>query len=169
MNRTQKSEAVTAYTKAFNEAETVVVTHYSGLTVAQITDLRRKLRAAGADFRVTKNKLAQIALKGTRFEPVNDLFTGPTAIATSSDPIVAAKVIYDYSKENEKLIIVGGAMGETRLDQKGVEALAKLPSLDELRGKLLSLFITPATRIATVAQAPATQVARVISAYAQKG
>lgn len=169
MNRAQKAEAVEALHQTFQDNEIVVITHYSGLTVAEITDLRQKMRAEGASFKVTKNRLAQRAIEGTRFEQLKDNFTGPTAVATSSDPVAAAKVAYNFAKDNEKLVILCGALGETLLDKAGVEALAKLPSLDEVRAKLVALISTPATRIATVSQAPASQLARVIRAYADKG
>ena len=147
----------------------MVVTHQSGMTVEESTDLRRKMLAAGASFRVTKNRLARIALKGTKFEGLDGLFTGPTAVAFSEDPVAAARVAVDFAKSNDKLTIVGGGLGEQELDLKGVEALAQLPSLDELRAKIVGMINTPATRIAGVLQAPGGQLARVIGAYAQKG
>lgn len=168
MDRAQKEVKVAALHDAFRSAQLVVVAHQSGMTVAQSTDLRRKMRAAGASFRVTKNRLARIALKGTAFEHMADLFTGPTAVAVSGDPVAAAKVAIDYAKTNEKLIIVGGGLGGKLLDPQGVEALSKLPSLDELRGRLLGMIQTPATRIAGVLQAPGGQLARVLNAYATK-
>jgi len=145
------------------------VTHQSGLTVAESTDLRRKMLAEGANFKVTKNRLAKLALAGTPYEGLADLFEGPTAIAWSSDPVAAAKVAVGFAKDNEKLTVIGGAMGELRLDADGIKALATLPSLDELRAKLVGMLNTPATRIAGVLQAPAGQVARVLGAYAQQG
>lgn len=169
MNRTQKQEAVTQMNQTFAESETVVVTHYSGLTVAQLTELRAKLREQGASFKVTKNRLAQRALEGTQFEGLKDLFTGPTGVASSQDPVAAAKAVYEFAKDNEKLVILGGAMGAEVLDQAGVEQLAKMPSLDELRGKIVGMLVTPATRMATVLQAPASQLARVNAARAEKG
>lgn len=168
MERSQKEAKVAALHDAFRAAQLVVVAHQSGMTVAQSTDLRRKMRAAGASFRVTKNRLARIALKGTAFEQIGDLFKGPTAIAVSGDPVAAAKVAVDYARTNDKLIIVGGGLGGKLLDPKGVEALSKLPSLDELRGRLLGMIQTPATRIAGVLQAPGAQLARVLNAYATK-
>ncbi|KIM00015.1 LSU ribosomal protein L10p (P0) [Paramagnetospirillum magnetotacticum MS-1] len=146
----------------------MVVTHYMGLTVAEMTDLRGKMRAAGASFKVTKNRLTKLALVGTEFESIADLFVGPTAIAVSRDPVAAAKVIADYAKTNDKLKILGGSLGKLRLDVNGVKALATLPSLDELRAKLLGMISTPATRIAGVLQAPAGQLARVLKAKADK-
>jgi len=166
--RSQKEEKVAALREAFGNAQLVVVAHQQGLSVAEATDLRRQLRGAGAGFRVTKNRLAKIALEGTPYESIADLFTGPTAIAYSTDPVAAAKVSVEYAKKNEKLVILGGSMGATALDKAGVEALAKLPSLDELRAKLVGMIQTPATRVAGVLQAPAGQLARVFGAYARK-
>ena len=168
MDRTQKEATVAALNTALQDTALVVVTRQSGMTVAEVTDLRRKMRAAGCSFKVTKNRLARIALKGTQFEKLDGLFTGPTAIAYSRDPVAAAKVATDYAKANDKFKVVGAGLGTTLLDQTGVEALAKLPSLDELRGRLLGMIQTPATRIAGVLQAPGGQVARVLAAYAKK-
>ncbi len=168
MHRTQKEEKVAALHEALKGASIVVVAHQGGITVAESTDLRRQARAAGASFRVTKNRLARIALKGTAFEHLSDLFTGPTAIAFSSDPVAAAKVVSDFAKKNEKLKIVGGGFGGQTLDAAGVQTMATLPSLDELRAKLVGMIQTPATRIAGVLQAPAGQLARVFGAYAKK-
>jgi large subunit ribosomal protein L10 len=146
-----------------------VVTRQSGLTVAEVTDLRRKMRAAGAGYRVAKNRLARRALEGTKFTGLSDLLTGTTALAYSKDPVAAAKVAITYAKDNEKLSIAGGVLGNLVLDPEGIKALASLPSLDELRAKLVGLLQTPATRVATVLQAPAGQLARVFGAYAKKG
>jgi large subunit ribosomal protein L10 len=126
------------------------------------------MREAGAGYKVTKNRLAKLALAGTTYEPISDLFNGPTAIAYSADPVAAARVAVDYSKENDKLVVIGGAMGDTLLDENAVKALASLPSLDELRGKLVGMLNTPATRVAGVLQAPAGQLARVLGAYANQ-
>ncbi len=169
MDRAQKEAKVADMHQSFQGAELMVVTHQSGMTVEESTDLRRQMLAAGATFRVTKNRLARIALKGTKFEGLDNLFTGPTAVAFSEDPVAAAKVAVDFAKSNDKLTIVGGGFGEQELDQKGVEALAKLPSLDELRARIVGMINTPATRIAGVLQAPGGQLARVLNAYAQKG
>lgn len=169
MNRTEKSELVAALNGTFKQAELVVVTHNQGLTVAETTDLRRKTRGAGAGFRVTKNRLTRLALVGTKFEGLGKLFTGPTAIAYSKDPVAAAKVVVDFAKANEKLVILGAALGDKVLDAEGVKALATLPSLDQLRAKVLGMLQTPASRIASVLQAPGGQVARVIAAHAKKG
>lgn len=168
MNRAQKSELVEDLHQVFSNTGLVVLTQYSGLNVAEVTTLRRQMRDAGASFRVTKNRLARRALDGTPYAGLADLFTGPTAIAFSADPVAAAKVTVDYAKKNEKLIILGGAMGETALDVEGVKALAALPSLDELRGRLVGLLNAPATKVAGVLQAPAGQLARVLAAHAEQ-
>lgn len=151
-----------------NSAGSVVVAHYKGLTVAEVTDLRRQITAAGAKFKVTKNTLTRLALKKTEFEGVSDLFTGPTAVAYSADPVAAAKVVVNFAKDNDKLVVLGGALGNQRLDKKGVESLASMPSLDELRGKIVGLLNAPATKLAQILQAPAGQVARVINAKSQQ-
>ena len=168
MDRTQKSEAVAELNRTFNEVGVVVVTRNLGMTVAQSTALRTKMREAGASYKVSKNRLARIAAEGTPYAVLSDLLTGPTALATSTDPVAAARVINDFAKTNDKLEIVGGAMGGQILDANGVKALASLPSLDELRAKLVGLIVAPATKLATITQAPAAQVARVLSAYAEK-
>lgn len=167
MDRSGKANLVTSLNKALAGAESVVVTHQSGLTVAEMTELRRQMRAAGANFRVTKNRLARRALEGTKFERLSPLFKGPTAIAFSSDPVAAAKVAVAFADKNDKLTIAGGGLGERELDASGVKALATLPSLEQLRAKFLGLLQTPASRIASVLQAPGAQVARVLAAYAK--
>lgn len=169
MDRASKEELVSSLNQSFSQAGLVVVTHYSGLTVEEMTDLRRKIRDAGASYKVTKNRLTRLAINGTQYEPLTDMFTGPTGIAVSEDPVAAARVTVEYAKKNDKLIVLGGAMGEIVLDAGGVKALASLPSLDELRGKIVGLLQAPATKVAGVLQAPAGQVARVISAYGAKG
>ena len=169
MDRTQKEELVATLNKTFDETEMVVVTHYSGLTVAEISDLRDRIREAGAKFKVTKNRLTRLALKNTKFEGISNLFIGPTAIAYSNDPVADAKISVEFAKENNKLIVIGGALGSDILDADGVKALATLPSLDELRGKIVGLMQAPASKIAQVLQAPGGQVARVISAYSEQG
>ncbi|MCK4939607.1 MAG: 50S ribosomal protein L10, partial [Rhodospirillaceae bacterium] len=166
MDRSQKEELVAGLHKTFVDAEMVVVTHYSGLTVAEMEDLRVKMLEAGAGFKVTKNRLTRLALKDTKFEGMTDMFKGQTGIAFSADPVSAAKVAVKFAKDNEKLIVVGGALGEEQLSVDAVKALAILPSLDELRGKLVGLIQAPATKIAGVTQAPAGQLARVMGAYA---
>ncbi len=167
MDRSHKANLVTSLNKALAGTELVVVTHQSGLTVAEVTELRRQMRAAGANFRVTKNRLARRALEGTKFERLSPLFKGPTAIAYSSDPVAAAKVAVAFADKNDKLTIAGGSLGERELDAQGVKALATLPSLGELRARLLGMLQTPATRIASVLQGPGAQVARVLAAYAK--
>ncbi|PCD02714.1 50S ribosomal protein L10 [Sphingomonas spermidinifaciens] len=168
MDRSQKTEAVAELNRTFNEIAVVVVTRNLGLTVAQSTQLRTKMREAGASYKVSKNRLAKIALEGTDYAGISDLLTGPTALATSTDPVAAAKVAIDFAKTNDKLEIVGGAMGKQVLDAEGIKALASLPSLDELRAKLIGLVQAPATKLATITQAPAAQIARVLGAYAEK-
>ena len=168
MDRAEKRELVTGLNDAFKGAGSVVVAHYAGITVAQMNDLRSKMRAAGGTVKVAKNRLAKIALQGTDSESIQKLFKGQTLIAYSNDPVAAPKVASDFAKGNEKLIILGGAMGQTALNADGVKALATMPSLDELRAKIVGMIQTPATRIATVISAPAGSVARVIGAYARK-
>lgn len=168
MNRDQKRDLVSALNRVFGDASIVVVVHYTGMTVAEISVLRAQMRAAGASFKVTKNRLTRLALAGTKYETLAHLFTGPTAVAYSADPVAAARVSVKYAKGNEKLKILGGALGANVLDIQGVKALAELPSLDELRGGIIGMIKTPATRIAGVLQAPAGQLARVLKAHADK-
>ena len=167
MDRAQKSESIETLKGVFADAGAVVVTHYTGITVAQMEDLRLRLRKEGASFKVVKNRLAQKALNGAG-EGAYELFKGPVGIAYGPDPVSAAKVATQYAKDNDKFTIVGAMMGELVLDAKGVDALAKLPSLDQLRGKIIGLLQAPATKIAGVLQAPAGQLARVFNAYATK-
>ncbi len=164
MNRSQKAELIETLQSTFNEASTVVVAHQVGMTVVESSDLRGKMREAGAGFKVTKNRIAKLALKGTRFEALESMFTGPTAIGTSNDPVAAAKILVEYAKSNDKVAVIGGSMDGKILDKAGVEALARLPSLDELRGRLVGLIQAPAAKVARVTQAPANKVARVIKA-----
>lgn len=168
MDRVTKEKMVSDLHSVFDGANLVVVTHYSGLTVGELGVLRGQMREVGARFKVTKNRLTRLALVGTKFEGLADMFTGPTAIAYSDDPVAAAKAAVNFSKGNNKLIVLGGAMGEEMLDADGIKALATLPSLDELRGKLVGLISAPATKIAGVLQAPAGQLARVMSARAKQ-
>jgi large subunit ribosomal protein L10 len=169
VDRSEKQQLVTSLHQTLKTAELVVITQQSGLTVAEATNLRRQMRQAGAGFKVTKNRLARLALEGTKFEGLKSMFTGPTAIAYSADPIAAAKVAVTYANSNDKLKIVGGAMGGQVLDPNGVKALATLPSLDELRSKIVGVLAAPATKVAAVLQAPAAKLARVLNAYASKG
>ena len=155
--------------RVFEEAAIVVVTHYSGLTVKDMGDLRDRMRAEGASFKVTKNRLTRRALEGTKFQDLRDLFTGPTAIAYSENPVSAAKVAVNFAKDNDKLVVLGGAFGAERLDVDRIEVLAALPSLDEIRATFVALINAPATRIVGVLQAPAGQIARVLGAYAEQG
>jgi large subunit ribosomal protein L10 len=168
VDRAEKRELVTGLNEAFSNAGSVVVAHYAGITVAQMNDLRSKMRAAGGTVKVAKNRLAKIALQGTDSERMQVLFKGQTLIAYSDDPVAAPKVASDFAKANDKLVILGGAMGPTALDADGVKALATLPSLDELRAKIVGMISTPATRIAQIVNAPAGQLARVFGAYARK-
>tara|TARA_A100000164_G_scaffold342048_1_gene339269 strand:+ start:71 stop:592 length:522 start_codon:yes stop_codon:yes gene_type:complete len=168
VNRTQKEDLVAELNTTFEETTMVVVTHYSGLTVAEMSDLRGRMRDSGASFKVTKNRLTRLALKDTKFEILNDLFKGPTAIAYSNDPVAAAKVSVEFSKQNNKLVVLGGCSGSEVLDAEGVKALAALPSLDQLRGKIVGLLQAPATKVVQVVQAPGAQFARILSAYSKK-
>jgi large subunit ribosomal protein L10 len=168
MDRADKADLVNALNVTFAEVGVVVVTRNLGMTVAQSTDLRGKMRDAGASYRVAKNRLAKRAIEGTSYEGIAQFLTGPTALATSADPVAAAKVAVDFAKTNDKFEIVGGAMGDTILDVNGVKGLATLPSLDELRAKIVGLVQAPATKIVQVVQAPAGQLARVLGAYAAK-
>jgi len=167
LDRTEKREFVASLASVFADASMVVVTRNNGLTVAEVTDLRRRMRAAGATFRVAKNRLATLALHGTRFDGLKPLLTGPTALAWSTDPVAVAKAAVEFAKTNEKLVLIGGALGTQTLDVDGIKALAALPSLDTLRANLVGLLQTPATRVAGVLQAPAGQLARVFAAYAK--
>ena len=168
MDRSQKAESVAFLNGVFNEAGAVVVTRNLGMTVAQSTALRTKIREAGATYKVAKNRLAKLAVAGTDYEGLGDFFTGPTAIAASADPVAAAKAIVEFAKTTDKIEIVGGAMGSQVLDAEGVKALASMPSLDELRAKLIGLVQAPATKIAQLATAPAAKLARVFGAYAKE-
>ena len=168
VDRAAKKELVTTLNGVFKNTAVVVVAHYSGLTVPQMQNLRKQMKQAGAQVRVAKNRLAKIALEGTGAAVIMPLLKGPTLIAYSGDPIAAPKVATDFAKTNDKLVILGGAMGRTALDANGVRALAALPSLDELRAKLIGLIVAPATKIAQLVNAPAAKLARVFNAYAKK-
>ena len=164
MDREKKESMVASLHQTFEDVSIVVVTHYSGLTVAEMGELRDQMREAGAVFKVTKNRLTRRALEGTKYQSLEEMFTGPTAIAYSEDPVAAAKAAVNFSKTNNKLIVLGGALGDEQLDVNAVKSLASLPSLEELRAKIVGMISTPATRIAVVLQAPAGQVARVLGA-----
>lgn len=168
MDRAEKRAFVQDMHAVFEQTGCVVVAHYSGLTVAEMTDLRRKMRDVGATFRVTKNRLTKLALQDTPYVGLAELFRGPTGLAFSSDPVAAAKATVEFAKQNQKLVVLGGAIGATVLDAKGVEALAALPSLDELRAKLIGLVNAPASKLVGVLQAPGAQLARVLQAYGSK-
>ena len=168
MDRAQKAETIETLKGVFADAGAVVVTHYMGLTVAEMTELRSRLRKENAQITVVKNTLAQKALVGSKSEGGSSLFTGPVAIAYGADPVSAAKVVTQYAKDNDKFKVVGGMMGDVMLDQAAVKSLAALPSLDQIRGRIVGLLQAPATKVAGVLQAPAAQLARVFSAYAAK-
>ena len=168
MDRAAKRELVTTLNGVFSESAVVVVAHYKGLTVADMQKLRAQMKQAGATVKVAKNRLAKIALEGTDVASIAPLMKGPTLIAYSGDPVAAPKVAVDFAKVNDKLVILGGAMGKTALDPNGVRSLATLPSLDELRAKLVGLIQAPATKLAQLSNAPAAKLARVFGAYAAK-
>lgn len=168
MDRTEKREFVASLGLVFAETSMVVVTQNKGLTVAEVSDLRRKMRASGSTYKVAKNRLAVLALDGTRFDGIKPMLKGPTALAWSHDPVAVAKAAVDYAKTNEKFVVIGGALGTQMLNADGIKALADLPSLDALRARLVGMIQTPATRIAGVLAAPAGQLARVFGAYANK-
>jgi large subunit ribosomal protein L10 len=168
VDRTEKREFVAELNRALSETSMIVVTRNAGLTVAEATELRRRMRASGSTFKVAKNRLTHLALEGTRFDGLKPLLTGPTALAWSTDPVAVAKTAVEFARTNEKFVLIGGALGSQTLDADGIKALAELPSLDELRAKLVGMIATPATRIAGVLQAPAGQLARVFGAFAKK-
>lgn len=168
MDRTEKHAFVASLATVFAETSMVVVTQNNGMTVADVTNLRRRMREAGATYKVAKNRLAILALDGTRFDGIVPMLTGPTALAWSYDPVAVAKTAVEFARINEKFVVLGGALGNRMLDASGVKALSELPSLDQLRAKLLGLIAAPATRIAGVLQAPAGQLARVLAAYAKQ-
>jgi large subunit ribosomal protein L10 len=169
VERAAKRELVTTLNEVWKDTGLIVVAHYAGMTVAQMTDFRKAVKEAGGSVKVAKNRLAKLALKDTDAEVVADLFKGPTCVAYSKDPIAAARAAVKYARDNDKLVILGGAMGRTVLDSSGVKALADLPSLDELRAKLIGLLNAPATKIARTIKEPGAQLARVIQAKAAKG
>jgi large subunit ribosomal protein L10 len=168
VERAVKIEQIASLGEVFKTTKVVVVAHYSGLTVAQMQTLRKQMRLAGASVKVAKNRLAKIALEGSDVASIAPLMKGPTLIAFSGDPVAAPKVAVDFAKTHERFVILGGAMGKTSLDQNGVKALAALPSLDELRARIVGLIQAPATKIARVVNAPAAKLARVVQAYASK-
>ena len=168
MDRSQKTDSVAQLNDVFKEAGVVVVTRNLGLTVAQSTDLRSKMREAGASYKVAKNRLAKLALKDTDYTGIEEYLSGPTALAYSEDPVAAAKAAVEFAKTNEKLEIVGGSMGAQVLDEAGIKSLASMPSLDELRGTIVGLINAPATKIARVVNEPAAKLARVFGAYGAK-
>ncbi len=167
MDRQAKEATVAALHELFARGETVIVTHYAGLDANDATDLRRRMREAGAQFRVTKNRLTRLALKDTPHADLADLFTGPTAIGLSQDPVAPAKVLHEFADTHPQLVILGGGLGSQKLDQAAVSQLAKMPSLDELRAKLVGVISSPARSVAGVLQAPAGALARVFGAYSE--
>lgn len=169
MDKAGKKQLVAALNTAFvNDAGSIVVAHYSGLTVAQMQKLRQEMKKSGATVKVAKNTLVKIALAGTESASISSLMKGPTILAYASDPVAAPKVAVAFAKDHDKLVILGGAMGSTALDANGVKALATMPSLDELRAKIVGLVNAPATKLAQLANAPAAKLARVFGAYANK-
>jgi large subunit ribosomal protein L10 len=168
LDRTEKREFVASLATVFAETSMVVVTRNSGMTVAEVTELRRRMRGAGANFKVAKNRLALLALEGTRFDGIKPLLTGPTALAWSRDAVAVAKTAVEFARTNEKFVVLGGSLGSQTLDAAGIKALSELPSLETLRAGLLGMLNTPATRIAGILQAPGGQLARVLAAYADK-
>ncbi len=169
MDRAKKEALVAELHEAFSVNNLLVLTHQTGLSVGEVSELRQQMREAGASFKVTKNRLAKIALKGTKFEGLADEFTGPTAIAVSEDPVAAAKVVVDFAEKNDRLSVICGVLGEEALDASQVVSLAKLPSLDELRGKVIGLVQAPAQNITSLMQAPSGQLARVFGAFGSSG
>lgn len=165
MNRSEKEQLVSSLREGLLESSLIVVSHQTGLTVAQVSDLRRKMREAGAQFRVAKNTLARLAVAGTENEEITSLLSGPTTLAYSKDPVAAAKISVKFANDNDKFNVVGGILNGKLLGAKDIETLSKLPSIDELRAKIIGIISTPATRVAGVMQAPAGQLARVFSAY----
>lgn len=168
MDRSEKEQLVASLRQGLAESNLVIVAQQSGLTVAEASDLRRQIRDAGAQYKVAKNTLARLAVTGTPHEPLKDLLSGPTALAYSKDPVAAAKVTIKFANDNENFKVIGGILDGKTLTFKDVETLSKLPSLDELRGKIIGIISTPATRVAGITQAPAGQLARVFSAYGNK-
>ena len=168
MDRTEKRDFIASLASVFADVSIVVVTQPKGLTVAEATDLRRRMRAAGATYKVAKNRLATLALDGTRFEGLKPLLKGPTALAWAKDPVAVAKVAVEFARINDKFAVLGGSLGTQTLDAAGIKALSELPSLEVLRARLLGTITTPATRIAGILQAPGGQIARVLAAYAKK-
>ncbi len=168
MDRSEKQELVGRLNDVFKTTSVVVVAHYTGLTVAQLQRLRKQMREAGAKVQISKNRLAKIALEGTAVSSIGSLMKGPTLIAYSDDPVAAPKVASAFAKDFEKFVILGGAMGRTALNPEGVRSLATMPSLDELRGRLVGMILAPATKLAQLTTAPASKLARVFNAYAER-
>ena len=168
MDRAEKRELVTDLNGVFSTSGSVVVAHYAGITVAQMNDLRTKMRAAGGTVKVAKNRLAKLALKDTDYAGLDEYLSGPTALGYSEDPVAAAKAVVDFAKTTDKIEIVGGSMGAQKLDEAGVKALASMPSLDELRGTIVGLLNAPATKVVRTIKEPTSMLARVFGAYGAK-
>ncbi|MEZ5670751.1 MAG: 50S ribosomal protein L10 [Alphaproteobacteria bacterium] len=168
MDRGRKTAQVDELRGTFANAGAVIVAHYSGLTVADMGNLRHEMRAVGASFKVTKNSLARIALDGTPYAGIQSMFTGPTGIAFAADPVAAAKAVVAYANKNDKFKIIGGGLGAMQMDVDGVKALAKMPPIEELRGRLLGVIVAPATQLVRILPAPATNVVGVLNAGAAK-
>ena len=168
MDRTEKREFVASLATVFAETSMIVVSRNNGMTVDQVTNLRVRMRQAGATYKVAKNRLATIALDGTQFDGIAHLLKGPTALAWATDPVAVAKVAVEFAKINDKFVLLGGALGTRTLNVEGIKALAELPSLDTLRAGLLGLIQGPATKVAGLLAAPAGQLARVFGAYATR-
>ncbi|PPR74890.1 MAG: 50S ribosomal protein L10 [Alphaproteobacteria bacterium MarineAlpha3_Bin5] len=168
MDRARKEELVASMHQTFQKASTVIVTHYSGLSVTEMEQIRNNAREAGAQFKVTKNRLIKLALKGTKYEGISDLFHGPTAIAYSDDPVIAAKVTVKFSEENEKLVVIGGAVGDKALEKSDIKSLASMLSLDELRGKIVGILNAPGSKLVGVLNTPAREVIGIIEARNQQ-
>lgn len=168
MDRTEKRAFVASLAAVLADTSMVVVTRPTGLTVAEVTVLRQRMRASGATYKVAKNRLADLALEGTQFDAIRPMLKGPTALAWSRDPVAVAKTAVEFARTNEKFVVLGGALGTQLLDAAGVKALSELPSLETLRAGLLGMLATPATRIAGILQAPGGQIARVLAAFAKR-
>ena len=168
MNRSEKNDFVTKVRDEFSKSSTIIVTHYSGLNVKEIEELRKSMRENGAKFKVTKNSLTKLALANTQIESISDLFSGPTAVAYSSDPVAPAKVAVEYVKKFNNFKIIGGAFEGKKIDEEKIKFLASLLPLDEIRGKIIGLLTIPAQKIAFVLKAPAGQLARLVDAQSKK-
>ena len=168
MNKEQKKQYISDMTSQFDKSEAVIVTHYQGLTVSQLDDLRKKMREHGIKFKITNNRITKLALEKTRCKELSELFNGPTAVALSDDAITSAKILTKFSKENSNLKILGGIMGDEILDVAAVQNVATLPTLDEARAKIVGILRSPAQKLATILLAPATKIAILASEKSKK-